>query len=88
MLWMIIVLFVLILDPEKAAQEHERRGSGQSHYNPRQTLFFTAITSFAIKNSLGEVERYYASKVGSIFSSHYFLCHFLFLNTLQAVSMH
>lgn len=32
-------------------------------YSKRQTLFFTAITRFAIKNSLGEIERYYANKV-------------------------
>lgn len=35
----------------------------EGEYSKRQTLFFTAITSFAIKNSLGEIERYYATKM-------------------------
>ena len=38
----------------------ERRST--QRYSQRQTLFFTAITKFAIKNSVGEVERYYANK--------------------------
>lgn len=32
-------------------------------YSRRQKLFFTAITKFALKNSLGDIERYYAGKI-------------------------
>ena len=45
-------------DPAKA-KEMDETGS----YSRRQRLFFTAITRFAIKNSMGEIERYYANKM-------------------------
>ncbi|XP_074640153.1 uncharacterized protein LOC141898228 [Tubulanus polymorphus] len=52
-------------DDEEDDDEIKETDSGERHsraYTKRQTLFFSAITKFAIKNSLGEIERYYAAK--------------------------
>ena len=48
---------LMATDPERASREDVEG------YSRRQRLFFTAITRFAIKNSMGEIERYYASKM-------------------------
>jgi len=48
---------IMAEDPERAQREEE------NGYSRRQRLFFTAITRFAIKNSMGEIERYYAGKM-------------------------
>ena len=50
-------LLFFLIDPGSVDDER------QSTYSKRQNLLFSAITSFAMKNSMGEVEKYYAAKM-------------------------
>ncbi|XP_064626353.1 uncharacterized protein LOC135487024 [Lineus longissimus] len=48
-------------DPDESKAGTTDNGNARK-YTKRETIFFTAITRFAIKNSMGDIERYYAAK--------------------------
>ncbi|XP_013421474.1 uncharacterized protein LOC106181588, partial [Lingula anatina] len=60
-------LDMLAEDPDRARLQKREK------YSKRQSLFFSAITKFALKNSVGEITRYYAQKARQVphVISHY-----------------